>query len=311
MTHGGSVKFGRRDELDMGDLSEGAVNTGGNPPGVASSSNDEPTCAFPGCSSHCVPDSPFCGREDHNSYVASAIASDGTVTGAVDVSGGLLDGTGRSKQRTQRWRKPHHLSQAGRMHRALKGGHELRVDSSAIAGHAIVSGTAIVYDVRTVITDMFGKFGETIRPRAARHLLGGDVRLLANHGGLPLARTTSGTLRLEDTETGVNFAAELDVENDSDAASMVNKIKRGDLSGCSFAFTVADGDDVWNKAMTERTIKRFMSLPEISIVTFPAYPTTSVAARSRALDLQRAHVLARRELLIRRRPPIYTPEGSR
>lgn len=275
-----------------------------NAKGVASSSKDEPTCAFPGCTSHVVPNSSYCGREDHDTAHALAKGTDGTVVGSVDVSGGLQDGSGRSKRHKPRRRSNDPLRNA-------LGHHELRVDQAPTPGLVVLSGTAIVYDVRTVIVDMFGKFGETIRQGAAGHLLGGDVRLLANHVGLPLARTTSKTLVLDQDQRGVHFAAELDVENDSDARGVATKVKRGDLSGCSFQFSVNDSGEQWNKAMTEREIFRFASLPEISIVTFPAYPTTSVAARSRALDLKRQNALARRELLIRRRPIVTTQEASR
>lgn len=268
-----------------------------------SASKATPTCAYPGCTSHSVPLSSFCGDERHTA--ANAIkASDGTITGLSDITGSIQsDGTGRSKRR-----KPRHVKTS--LRQALHHG-ELRADQALTPGHAILSGTAIVYDVRTVITDMFGKFGETIRQGAAGHLLNGDVRLLANHGGLPLARTISKSLILEQDSKGVHFAAEVDVQGSPLAADVVSGVRRGNLSGCSFAFTVNDAGDSWNKAMTEREILHFASIPEISIVTFPAYPTTSVAARNKALDLKRQHYLARRELLIRRRPIVTTQEGSR
>ena len=147
---------------------------------------------------------------------------------------------------------------------------EFRVSTNTTSG-TIVTGQAIVYGVRTIIHDRFGKFGETIKRGAAGHLLKGDVRLLFDHDGLPLGRTISTTLALNETASGVNFAAYLD-DTAPLAQNVLSGIRRGDLSGCSFAFAVNEAFDQWNAAMTERTITRFASIPEVSVVTFPRLP---------------------------------------
>jgi HK97 family phage prohead protease len=67
-----------------------------------------------------------------------------------------------------------------------------------------------------------------------------DVRLLINHDGLPLARTTSGTLKLREDKRGLHFEAELDA-TDPDVQRILPKVQRGDLSQMSFAFrTIKD-----------------------------------------------------------------------
>ena len=138
-----------------------------------------------------------------------------------------------------------------------------------------ISGTAIVYGVRTVITDVFGEFGERIRTGAAAHLTGSNVALLANHDGLPLARTTTSSLQLRDLPHGVDFRAVLDPEMPL-AQDVGSRDPHREPVGLPFAFTVADGGDKWNKSMSEREIFRFAKVPEISCATFPAYPTTTV-----------------------------------
>jgi HK97 family phage prohead protease len=55
------------------------------------------------------------------------------------------------------------------------------------------------------------------------------VRLLLNHDGLPLARTTSGTLKLREDKRGLHFEADLD-PNDPDVQRIAPKVQRGDLT---------------------------------------------------------------------------------
>jgi phage head maturation protease len=63
-------------------------------------------------------------------------------------------------------------------------------------------------------------------------------------------------------------------------ALMVN-IKRGDISGMSFAFRVPEGGDEWHREGPQviREV-RDLHLFDVSVVTFPAYPQTSVSVRS-------------------------------
>jgi hypothetical protein len=234
--------------------------------GEPGASEDEAVCAFPGCDQHAVPGSTFCGDEEHSHLqdVEGDSATDGTQN-PLNETAGFNDGTGLRRQK-----KPRHRS---RTQGGFASG-EVRVTGETDQG-MWVSGTAIVYGVRTVITDVFGEFGERIRQGAAAHLTGSNVALLANHDGLPLARTTTSTLQLRDLPHGMDFRAVLDLEMPL-AQDVISAIRTGNLSGCSFAFTVADGGDTWNKSMSEREIFRFAKVPEISCVTFPAYPTTTV-----------------------------------
>lgn len=121
-------------------------------------------------------------------------------------------------------------------------------------------------------------FRERIAPGAFRKTLSEtpDVRLLINHEGLPLARTKNDTLRLSEDEVGLRFDAEL--PDTSEARDLYTLIERGDVDQMSFAFRVIR--QKWNSDRTERTLTEVsLSDGDVSVVTYPAYPTTTVEAR--------------------------------
>ncbi|MHC4193865.1 MAG: HK97 family phage prohead protease [Planctomycetota bacterium] len=126
-----------------------------------------------------------------------------------------------------------------------------------------------------------GGFTEKIAKGAFdRALAESDVRALKNHDpNLLLGRTASKTLRLTANAVGLKFA--VDVPNTTTGADTVEEIKRGDLSGCSFSFRVAEDDWKYLKDGTvQRTIMEIDQLFDVGPVTYPAYPDTTVAARS-------------------------------
>ena len=106
---------------------------------------------------------------------------------------------------------------------------------------------------------------------------GADVRLLIDHEGVPLARTKSGTLVLEEDDRGLRVEAELDPSN-PDAARIISAMKRGDLSQMSFAFRTIK--DSYNADRSVRELKE-VQLFDVSVVTFPAYEETVAELRSR------------------------------
>lgn len=130
---------------------------------------------------------------------------------------------------------------------------------------------------------------------------GADVRLLIDHTGVPLARTRSNTLRLEEDERGLFMEATLDRSN-PDAARVLSAVKRGDMSQMSFAFrTIADK---WSADKSTRELRE-VQLYDVSIVTFPAYEATVAEVRTRACDIVpvsgRALTLAKRVEIERNR----------
>jgi HK97 family phage prohead protease len=121
-------------------------------------------------------------------------------------------------------------------------------------------------------------FRESIAPGAFRKTLSEtpDVRLLINHEGLPLARTKNNTLVLREDEKGLYFEAEL--ANTQEARDIYTLVERGDVDQMSFAFRVIRqkwSDDRSTRVLTEVSLAD----GDVSMVTYPAYPTTSVMAR--------------------------------
>lgn len=122
-------------------------------------------------------------------------------------------------------------------------------------------------------------FSERIAPGAFRKTLSEtpDVRLLINHEGLPLARTKNNTLTLTEDETGLYIDALL--PDTSEARDLWTLVQRGDVDQMSFAFRVIRQS--WNKERTERTLTEVsLADGDVSVVTYPAYPTTTVEARA-------------------------------
>lgn len=142
----------------------------------------------------------------------------------------------------------------------------------------VLSGYAAVFN--TLSGDM-GGWREQIQAGAFAEALGMDVRLLINHEGMPLARTASKTLELSEDSKGLKVRAALE-PSDPDVQALLPKMRRGDITGMSFAFSVKPGGQDWardDSGLMVRTLKS-LRLFDVSVVTYPAYPATSVAVRS-------------------------------
>ncbi|MBD3950032.1 HK97 family phage prohead protease [Tuanshanicoccus lijuaniae] len=143
----------------------------------------------------------------------------------------------------------------------------------------VLVGTPILYDTPTEINDPRGSYTEVIKRGALDGAELSDTRLLYNHdlNKVPLARTPR-TLQLSLSSVGLEMTATL--PNTEEAKSVYTAVKRGDLTGMSFAFKVPQNGDSYDRATNTRTIHKIEKVYEISVVPFPAYPETSVEARS-------------------------------
>jgi HK97 family phage prohead protease/HK97 family phage major capsid protein len=149
---------------------------------------------------------------------------------------------------------------------------EVRAEENmTITGYASVYGDE--YDL--------GYFTERVAPGAFEGRLDDDVRLLINHEGMPLARTTNGTLELTTDGRGLFYRAQL--ADTQEGRDLYKLIQRGDITQSSFAFTI--DDDEWTADRKLRTIKRVGRLYDVSPVTYPASPTTTVQARAMAAGM--------------------------
>jgi HK97 family phage prohead protease len=121
-----------------------------------------------------------------------------------------------------------------------------------------------------------------------------DVVLNLNHSNLVpdvlgRCRNGKGTLSLEMRENKIECRC--DLPNTNNANDTLELMRRGDITGMSFAFSddyqdsengvsyertseIHDGKEVWL-----RHVKRITGLYDVSIVTHPAYEQTSVGTR--------------------------------
>lgn len=129
---------------------------------------------------------------------------------------------------------------------------------------------------------------ESIAPGAFEESITGDVRALYNHDdNLILGRTSAGTLELKEDSHGLWGRIKMN-RNDSDAMNAYERIKRGDITGCSFGFNIEQEETEYREdGSVHWTIKKVNPLWEISPTTFPAYEATNVSARGKQLDEMR------------------------
>lgn len=154
---------------------------------------------------------------------------------------------------------------------------EIRTDSADEG--LILTGIPIVFDTPTIINDVFGSYTEIIKRSALADADLNDTHLLYNHdlSKVPLARAPK-TMKLEKTSTGITMRASL--PNTQTGQEIYSAVQRQDISGMSFAFKVPKGGDEYDPKTNTRTINKIEKLYEVSLTPFPAYPQTSVEARS-------------------------------
>ena len=150
-------------------------------------------------------------------------------------------------------------------------------------GTAVITGRPIVFNQ---ITDL-GPCREVILVSALDKADLRDVPLLCQHdfGMIPLARSRNNnensTMQLTITSEGMMIRATLDIKGNPRAAELYSAIKRGDITGMSFAFIV--GEDSWEGLDTDsplRSIAAITKVFEVSAVTHPAYTGTSISIQA-------------------------------
>lgn len=168
---------------------------------------------------------------------------------------------------------------------------EIRAENNDTNGDYI-TGRPIVYNTKT---DM-GYFDEIIDSGALDECNLKDVRFLVNHNTdmIPLARSRNNnknsTMQLLPDKKGMEIRVDLDTENNTDSKNLYSAIKRGDITGMSFMFTI--DDEEWINLESEhptRIIRKIGQVFEVSAVTFPAYESTEISARNKeALESAKA-----------------------
>ena len=125
---------------------------------------------------------------------------------------------------------------------------------------------------------------ETVERGAFANTLNDDIRALINHNTeMVLGRTKANTLELLEDEHGLFGRIHINPK-DTDAMNIYERVKRGDVSQCSFGFDILDEETELREDGSVHFIIKAVKLYEVSVVTFPRYERTEVIARSRQAD---------------------------
>lgn len=151
-----------------------------------------------------------------------------------------------------------------------------------LIGLPIVYGQVIQYGWRREVIDAGAVDGETDLT---------DVPFLIGHNTsmVPLARSRNNnensTMQLKRVENGLEIRVDLDTENNLDAKKLYSAVKRGDITGMSFMFTV--DKSMWEDEDSDNPLRRIMHIAkvfEVSAVAFPAYDQTKLQAAGKDLS---------------------------
>lgn len=140
----------------------------------------------------------------------------------------------------------------------------------------IIEGYAANYNKAS---EDLGGFIEYIASGAFTSAIGrDDVRALFNHdANFVLGRNRAGTLELSEDDNGLRVNISPPATQWAD--DLLINMRRGDINQMSFAFSVFDEEWDTEDDYPKRTIKD-VKLYDVSVVTYPAYPTTTAAVRS-------------------------------
>lgn len=176
-----------------------------------------------------------------------------------------------------------HIRDAGNeppeLRKAIQGIEYRSLDLTELraTGQGKLTGYAAVFNQFSLSN---GLWKEIIRPGAfTNSIKKSDIRALWNHNDSEvLGRTGNGTLKLLEDAHGL--AIEVDPPKTSSAQDRMELIRRGDVNQMSIGFITLQ--DKWDHNKQDGLETRELieiDLWEVSPVTFPAYPQTSIALR--------------------------------
>src|SRR5690625_2725944 len=171
-------------------------------------------------------------------------------------------------------------------------GVDLQTRSDEKTSEKVIEGCCAVYNSET---ELFPGAFEEVAPGAFDNTLSNDIRALVNHDtGFVLGRNKSNTLELKVDSRGLWGSIKIN-ENDSDAMNLYERVKRGDVDQCSFGFNILKEDTDYRDDGSIKWTIREIDLHEVSIVTFPAYPETSVQARMQKVENMKRRSIEKRK----------------
>lgn len=137
-------------------------------------------------------------------------------------------------------------------------------------------GCASTTDMAYRVADALGEYKETVAAGAFKTTLAEDpeVAFLIEHQGLPLASTRGGTMKLWESERGLEVEATLDPTNPM-SRQVISGIMRGDISEMSYSFRAVKQE--WDEEYTERLLRAVnIHRGDVSVVTYGANPHTKI-----------------------------------
>ena len=177
------------------------------------------------------------------------------------------------------------MSQARRQTR--KSAAKVEVRGAEGQEQSIVGYAAVFYRASDANTEYWlgEDYVERIMPGCFDRALseGHDARGLFDHASqMLLGRVANGTCRLSVDDVGLRFEIPINSE-DSDHCNTAAKIRRGDVSGCSFAFS--DSSATWEEFESNGQMVYVRNLTDLYLhdvgpVTYPAYGATEVGLRT-------------------------------
>ncbi len=153
---------------------------------------------------------------------------------------------------------------------------EMREVQNGTGGTSLrFTGYASVVGKPYEMQDMAGSYNETVDPKAFNRTLehGADVSFLCNHGGVTMARTKAGTLKLSADATGLYTEATLNPSR-GDVQIVRAAVADGDLDEMSMAFRVLRQDwdaEYENRLITECSLHK----GDVSVVNYAASEHTA------------------------------------
>ena len=161
-----------------------------------------------------------------------------------------------------------------------------------------VEGYASTFQPYTLFTRDGVDYKERIEPTAFDDADLTDVVFRVDHIGRVYARSSAGTVNVWHDEHGLG--QKTDLSRTQTARELYADIEAGNYPKMSFAFTVAEGGDSYDKATHTRTISRIAKVYDVSPVSFPANPSTELSVSTRAyfdgvIEMEQAERLAEEE----------------
>lgn len=157
----------------------------------------------------------------------------------------------------------------------------LEIRAVTEGGAKKLRGYAAVFNRKS---EILWYFREIIKPGAFKNAINkSDVRALVDHDpsriiGRSIPGRAGNTLSLREDEVGLYY--EVEPADTQAGRDIIVSVERGDVSGSSFAFTVRT--DTWRTVDGEqqREIEEVDEIFDVSPVTYPAYPDSTVGIRS-------------------------------